>query len=208
MKSNRSIVNMALVLGTLTLAQCIYSTAVIEKPDICHAREDILRSSNSDCLFWSFSSFPLVIKLHPDIAVHKKFAVKLAAEIWNTTVEQEVFIVAETFSSHVTEYSYGVISFSLAEALAPVSDQRIIGKSYPRHFSTGLTIRCDVFVLQEIENPLELSLVVVHELGHCLGLGHDEKDVLSIMHPRISLSEKLIASDDIAYVREQMAVNE
>lgn len=60
---------------------------------------------------------------------------------------------------------------------APFGDSRFLGVAM-RSFVNGEATRCDVTVPSDRPSRL-VYLVLLHELGHCLGLGHADSGVMS-----------------------------
>lgn len=51
------------------------------------------------------------------------------------------------------------------------------------------------------EPQADIYRVLLHELGHCLGLWHNDADPLSVMYPYLHPEENKISPDDVAGLR-------
>lgn len=155
---------------------------------------------------------PVVVYVDDTIPEVMQEGVRSAALEWNVAVGHELFVVYEIdgSSGHFIYAPYGSITVSSGELgtrLIDVSDYdeepltdfqtvTVLGEADLRwNTLTGRSFHCMVLLDYEV-NSATANPVATHELGHCLGLGHDYNDE-SIMYWSATVSPRQhIMADD------------
>lgn len=121
--------------------------------------------------------------------------VERSMRVWNEIPDLGIQLgIADEYEGKIDPednlFSIGVGKIStVASGLAfPVSDKK-----------DPSTLRdCDVQVSTDIDSIPSFIFVMIHELGHCLGLGHNHSDPLAIMGYWQPRKEVALGFDDIA----------
>lgn len=150
-------------------ALCMSGCASTTEPALLHWQSDgALRSM---C-----NQGPVQITQHTHARVDR--AVRQAMVTWNITLDHEVF----TFDRQPV-----VIYIVLGELANPQWHAAFTMNSRYRAKHSGCVIKADLGIADKTLNltDRQLWLIVTHELGHALGLGHREIDT-NIMYPHVA----------------------
>lgn len=104
--------------------------------------------------------------------------VKTAAMYWNNVLQESVFVF--NVSQEDLLFDFDNINFIVIRA-GPPGENPVTQVGYMPN--TGQIVQAPIFLPPDVAHALRFR-VVVHELGHALGLAHDPMDENSVMHPR------------------------
>lgn len=160
-------------------------------------------------LRWSPDVVPLTIFVHPSAAMWF-YHVQKAADVWNQKVGFQLFQVSESLHPEAVAFldsSPGIIPLmgyppnsacddSLKRPGLPM-DACNPYTSMKGVLLSGMMVSASVWMPMDVSAAVmpDAYLLLVHELGHVLGLGHDEtlpgQKPWSIMEPALNLVEVL-----------------
>lgn len=167
--------------------------------------EGLLEDSSGNELRWQDDEFPIKLFVDDRLDIQDTAIVISSALFWNRVVGRKLF------SLYFWDFSIPAISTC---GWASIEFQPVFGVSPPppapsRYGYTSFLFSddealCRASVLVDNRLPLELTrTVMIHELGHVLGLAHDP-DKRSIMYHSISKKPKgkYVQIEDIKTVRK------
>jgi len=116
-----------------------------------------------------------------------------AAQVWNTLIGRPVFIIANNGASVTDDH---VIFVTTMLAYDQENTLAVTHRAYDKQYISYLEyLRFD---------PVVLRRVLIHELGHALGLAHVE-DQQSVMFPSIGTAD-MPTAPEILEVRQRWAL--
>ena len=149
-------------------------------------------NSSGKLVHWNRNRFPLVIALDNSISFVDFLHMNIAMEHWNTQVGADVFV----FDAERPADIY----FEKTDLPDVNEEVQLQGLASLQEFN-GEVINCHIRL--DVATSMEdATVVLVHELGHCLGLTHDSWPG-SVMFPHAAESGKQILQDDLEFVRWQ-----
>lgn len=151
---------------------------------------------NNEPVRWHESQFPLIITSDDSIDRNDEIALINSINVWNNRIGEDVFLYLGQ-----NDGIPGNISFrqrDVEDTSPTVTTQAICWYRNEGHWMQRSIITIDI-----LTSPKDSLYVLIHELGHSLGLEHDTYQQ-SIMYWSASQSGGRILTDDANFVRWQM----
>lgn len=175
----------------LSLFGCFHAPPVYSQENCLVETEQALDAEVGKPRHWYVTDFPLTVHALNGSAEQQK-ALRAALEYWNAQIGKPVFRWG-TKGKNVIPVSFQKIEILPGKQIAGFGPSSV---DVAGHM---------VYALVLIDNTLPekvLPTVVIHELGHVLGLAHDEDNELSMMHP--TGLGFVLWPNDLAFVRSQL----
>lgn len=154
----------------------------------------VWHNSSGQLVHWTENRFPLQVMMDDSISLVDFVHLNIAMERWNTQVGHQVFEFVRSDTADVL-----VTRADIPDREPGVQFQGLARLS---EFG-GEAINCRIWI--DTDTTInETSVVLIHELGHCLGLTHDGWPG-SIMYAHAVESGYVLMADDIEFVRWQIA---
>jgi len=147
-------------------------------------------------------SIPMVFRPHKSVPKVAFRAIKAAMADWNEALGEEVFIFKASRTDKYIDPSdfTNVITWDVQAA--------VDSSTWSGYFEAGLS--CDIRLNKDkiFNDPIfyfdNAKSILLHELGHCLGLDHskDENDIMFKIVP----PGKGLSGSDVAKARKQIGI--
>lgn len=152
---------------------------------------------------WYEVEFPLALLIHEELPEDVKDAIIIAAAKWNRHLGFEAF-TAYTISEaeyQMLPYVKGQIRINFSEVPMAIEHLAETVHAWTLFEYRGV-LRIDLSLLHYVMEHSNWYETMLHELGHALGLGHDNEDKESIMFPRNVKNRQFIRSNDVKYIQD------
>lgn len=177
--------------AVLLLVGCVPTFGGVLRNEVCYAR-------------WPANSFPISVVVDSRLTPARQVAVQNAVIRWNAEVGFTVFTVDRIIDVMDTEWLHphpGTVYIDQWDiedrGLTVLAGQAVLV------YVPGTCSVHHAFVSIDTAAPNEFAdLIMAHELGHALGLSHDEWQP-SLMYPYYDTSGNRILDDDISYIEWQ-----
>lgn len=151
-------------------------------------------------IHWSRDAFPIKVYVDTNIPEPLAIATTNALFTWNTALERQVFVMESMdFQSELPPDRCGWIA-------VVQNDEMAFDGLWRGRFSKE-NILCAAQVSLKLDHTASESSrndIAIHEFGHALGLSHDEKDIFSVMHPKVwNDLRQHITPQDIQSLKDQ-----
>lgn len=160
---------------------------------------------------WHPQDFPLTLLVDADFGETNLEALQQAVFSWNSSLDSEVFVLAERRVSWTSSEIYAPDSGTIIVLRGDIPDDspmRIKQGQANLTWNERTGHLANVYVFLDIAVPdRDAMLVLKHELGHALGLRHDDWRG-SVMYRDAVGSGGRIMPDDLNFVRWEMTNNQ
>ncbi len=152
--------------------------------------------------YWSEEDAPLVVAYDDNLPQEYVVGLHQAIHQWNMAINRRLLRMESVepespLVNGVIRVSQGTIEVVHLNRWGRV---RRIGQHTPVFVhNSGRMIRSHIIIDTRYSGGSMARKISVHEIGHALGLRHDEYDPGSVMYPRIS-GNQFIRTDDVEYV--------
>jgi hypothetical protein len=156
------------------------------------AKKISLTTEDNKPLVWPGHLLPLLVTYRDPRFAH---ALTAAAHWWNVQLGRLMFIVVqEEASAAPEEWTVGVIGVQIGPGTLTATRIR---------WTEEGAFRAGPIVVGEMVPTVFLIDALKHELGHVLGLAHDEDDTESIMAPKLDtkFTPKVVRAEDLKWLR-------
>lgn len=152
---------------------------------------------------WYAEEYPLRLIIHAEVPEDLRDAIIIAASKWNTHLGFEAFeayLITEEESQNLRHVK-GNILINFSEV--PLEIHHIAETVHVWRMMDYIgVLRVDISILHYVMGHNYWYETMLHELGHVLGLGHDNEDKGSIMFPRTQKSRQFIRANDAKYIQD------
>jgi len=125
---------------------------------------------------WKKDIFPIVLIVHPDLEPWWS-EIYVAASFWNTTLQERLFV----FDLSTADVLFNMENINFIY-LQPGDPRQFPHTIVSYDGATGQIGSAPIFLPPNTSYRVRFR-VVVHELGHAIGLDHDPDNEDSVMHP-------------------------
>lgn len=152
---------------------------------------------------WQDHEYPLTLLIHSELPEDIRDVIIIAASKWNAHLGFEVF---EAYLVREEEwvdlgYSKRQVRINFSEVPLPINHIAETIHIWNLFDYRGV-LRVDISILHYIMGHKYWYETMLHELGHVLGLGHDNEDKGSIMFPQTRKNRQFIRSNDVKYIQD------
>ena len=192
------------MLAIIGSALCMFAKVVVEISTPVPGNTALI-SNTGYPMYWEREDFPLTISVQEGTNENLRYALEEAVLVWNGTVGHTVFEIREQHDA--ASRVHGLITF----------EERDLHNWGPGYFAGLTQYRLANSITGQIGQLHSASvwvdtnvhkdsyyLIVLHELGHTLGLAHDT-DPSSCMFPLVALTMENIEGCDREHVRRMVA---
>ena len=133
--------------------------------------------------WWNRSSFPLQVYTDSNLPDRYVVGVEKAVLAWNTAVEREFIVINTDVYNRPVSHERGSIHIRTIDLEDTHPGQKKLGDARRTISRSTGVVRSVLVRLDTDITDTYLVPTITHELGHALGLSHDDNSPQSIMYP-------------------------
>ena len=198
----------ATLLATLLLlsASTVYATPLPLPPPDCNQWDDqAIAHTAFGPLHWDAKEFPLTLLVDFRLTTRERMILDEAVTTWNRVLGFTAFQISPIIVGGKLSKLY---SLPFKGPFIPITyiDDNVGAADNTAGITSLSSLTAHInnaIVLIKPKLGSILRTVIIHELGHVLGLGHDPNNALSIMHPVAYEFNLFFELEDIYYVRSK-----
>jgi hypothetical protein len=176
--------------------------------DYINSYKEEFLTFNGDTVYWDHDAFPLLVTYSSNEPIELKEALRYSTDLWNEKVGKKIFSLMELKPDNKILFDeipgYRIIKVGFGK-LSKQNNIENLGETTSLYFGirSGRKYSCFIRLNREMTAD-HYNGIMVHELGHVLGLKHDS-DYNSIMYETFSIKKKwYIEEIDIILIKDMI----
>lgn len=183
------LVKFILILASLSLAACSGQNS----PTYCTGDNAFILNSFCETVRWN--SLPVTMTFDTTVPEDIRIIAMQAASEWEAAIGKPLFVF-DSIETHASE-NQNIIKIVPEEAwVGDIDENAKTVYAYQNRSMIKADILIRARVLTTRHGNMNPHTVLLHELGHVLGLAHDDKNKFSIMYPQTTQYNSIISDLD------------